>query len=100
MRLPGDLTFGAGGAIERTCVVTVTLLDAGSVPSGVTDFGETEQVEFVGTPLQLRTTVSLNPAEGVTASAKVTELPATTVTEGGEVDSVNVLPVPPTRLTV
>src|SRR5439155_3826390 len=95
----GGFGLGPGGAIDRTAVPTVTWLVTGLVPSGVTEPGETEQLDCAGKPLQLNLTVSLNPPEGVTVSVKLTESPATTVTEGGEAVRGNVLPGPPTRVT-
>src|SRR2546427_1466017 len=96
----GGFGLDPGGTIDRTAVPTVTRLVTGLVPSGVTEPGETEQLDCAGKPLQIKSTVPVNPPEGMTVSVKLTESPATTVTEGGEAASVNVLPVPPTRFTV
>ena len=96
----GGFGLGPGGVIDRTAVLTVTWLVTGLAPSGVTEPGETEQLDCAGRPLQLKLTVPLNPPAGVTVSVKLAESPATTVTECGEAERANVLPVPPTRFTV
>jgi hypothetical protein len=44
----------------------LTLTVAGFVPSRVADWGEAEQVDKVGAPLQLILTLWLKPAIGVT----------------------------------
>ena len=64
----GRLWFGAlpGGTWDRCAVVTVTAAATGFIPSGVTEVGETEQVEREGAPLQFRATFALKPKDGVT----------------------------------
>ena len=49
-------------------MITVTVADVALVPFGVTEVGETEQVESVGWPAHVSATVWLNPFKGVTES--------------------------------
>jgi len=49
-------------------VVTATLTVAAFVPSRVTDWGETEQVDSEGAPVQVRVTLWLKPLAGETPS--------------------------------
>jgi len=51
-------------AEESAVVVTVTVADAGFVPSGVTATGETEQVAAKGAPEQLNEIGWLKPPLG------------------------------------
>jgi hypothetical protein len=47
--------------MERTVVVTVTVAEIGSVPSGVTADGDTEQLASGTALVQLKLTLALNP---------------------------------------
>jgi hypothetical protein len=53
---------------EPPVVVTVTVTVAGVDPMRVTEFEERAHVDWVGAPLQLRATVSLNPPAGATVT--------------------------------
>ena len=54
-------------------VVTVTVADAGFVPSRVTAGGETVHVEPAGAPEQLHFTVCLKPPLGLAEMVKVAD---------------------------
>jgi hypothetical protein len=64
----GKFRFGPdpGGDKERWPVLTVTVAIAASVPSRVSEAGDTEQVALRGAPLQPNVTLALNPKDGVT----------------------------------
>lgn len=64
------------------------------MPSSVTEVGATTHVEFAGASVQLRLTVCVDPAKGVTVTGICTESPAKTVSDDcADMEKSNV-PVP------
>ena len=57
----------AGRRVELPTVVTDTVIGTGEEPVSAAEFEDREQVEPVGAPLQLKATVWLKPAIGLTA---------------------------------
>src|SRR5580698_6883725 len=87
----------SGVTSDGLTVATVTVATTGVTPSeGVTDEGETVQVDIAGAPLHASATAALNPPDGVTVKWNETVSPRETVTVVGDAVSVKfgLIPVP------
>jgi hypothetical protein len=79
---------------ELPTVVTETVTDDGVVPVKVTEFEDKEQVEPAGAPLQLRATVWLKPATGLTLIVKFAVMPGAIVCVDDGYENEKSCPVP------
>lgn len=85
---------GLRAAEEAEFVAMVRVTDAAFDP-GVTEAGETLQVEFAGVPEQLSLTALANdPARGVTVSEYVAVAPGLTLSLEGELANAKSTPAP------
>lgn len=75
-------------------VVTVSWLVEDDTPFKVTDWGESEHVEFGGAPLQLSDTALLKPLTGARVIVDFPEAFFATVKVEGEAEIVKSIPVP------
>jgi len=78
------ISNGPRGVVRvRAVVTTVTVAVVALVPFGVTEVGETAQVESAGWPAQVSAMVWLNPLTGATESFNTAVVPAVRVADAG-----------------